>query len=203
MPPGLEWIADFMAANPSPEDTEEGKFYMVPCIEWRDWDIKKRFGADGIVPLIGTVHEDRDIIGFKPWHIHVDTRFLLLTLKNRYNSDPALALGAPVCLTGDMWGQEVFWNKPIPLLHNAKLLMRRKKCVRSQPAAWPSWKFTDPLEDAYANHCAANGTCPHRGLPLSGGREMGNGVRQCSGHGLCWGADGRMVRRQELVKAAP
>jgi hypothetical protein len=203
MPPGLKWIADFMAANPLPENTEEGKFYIVPCIEWHDKWIKRNFGNSGIAPLIGTVHEDRDIIGFKPWHIHVDTRFLRLK-KDGYNLDPVKALGAPVCLTSGMFGQEEYWDTLIPMLLDAKVSMRRRRCVRSQPEGWPSdWRFIDPLEKAYATHCAVNGTCPHRGLPLSGGRDMGNGVRQCFAHGLCWRPDGRMVRRQELVEVVP
>lgn len=62
-----------------------------------------------------------------------------------------------------------------------------------------NWLLT--LEDTYANANAVCGVCPHRQIPLSAGKDMGNGIRQCPGHGLCWDRNGRMVRTAEEAPA--
>ena len=85
IPADLERFADFMAAHSSPEGCVTGRFYKVPCISHpylkyicRNWG--------NLAPLIGTLHQDIEHIGFDPWHIHLDTRFLTLS-KSRYQSE--------------------------------------------------------------------------------------------------------------------
>ncbi|MEY3462448.1 MAG: hypothetical protein RLZZ468_226 [Cyanobacteriota bacterium] len=199
MPPALRRFDEFLAANPSPTDVVAGRFYWVPCATHPDgkrWPDFRHEGGGVIahVPLIGTVHEDRDIVGFTPWHIHVDTRFITIP-SHQYPGDQesadATALARPLSLTA-------YWD-PDKTLHwaAAVLSLRRIRARRSEPPEWSSRlvRWIPALEDAYADASAACGVCPHRQIPLSAGRDMGNGVRQCPGHGLCWDGEGRLVRR--------
>jgi hypothetical protein len=102
-------------------------------------------------------------------------------------------LAAPLCLEEqDFPGDPLTPSKWI----DADLSLRRLMARRREPAEWPGRPFQQDLEDAYAHTSAACGTCPHREIPLSAGRYMGNGVRQCAGHGLCWDREGRMVRQE-------
>jgi hypothetical protein len=186
MPPALQRFADFLAANPSPTEVVAGKYYMVPCAimpPGRTWEGLKR------VPLLGTVHEDRDVIKFKAWHIHVDTRFLPGHLGENY-----MLLARPLSLTSDWF----FEDEILDLSAKAELNVRRFRAVRSEPPELPPgiapWR--PALEDLYADASAACGVCPHRQIPLTAGRQMGDGVRQCPGHGLCWDREGRLVRQE-------
>jgi len=186
MPLALRRFADFLAANPSPTEVVAGKSYAVPCALMPPnctWQGLKR------VPLLGTVHEDRDVIGFRAWHIHVDTRFLK---DHRYCN--YLLLARPLSLTAN-WPHDLDSLDP---LADAELAVRRCLARRSEPPEWPPgvarWKSV--LEDLYADASAACGVCPHRQIPLTAGRQMGDGVRQCPGHGLCWDREGRLVRQE-------
>ena len=191
MPSELRRFVDFLAANPSPVDVVEGKFYMVPCVAQPKNAMPNDHPA--YVPLIGTVHEDRDVIGFDPWHVHVDTRFI--TYKRHYLA--YRNLGYPVSLTNHPWLTEKWPEEELNPWAYSELSVRRFKARRSAPPWMPPnvARWQRDLEDAYAGASAACGVCPHRQLPLAAGRDVGNGVRQCSGHGLCWNRDGRMVRQ--------
>lgn len=198
MPPALRRFAEFLSANPSPTDVVAGRFYWVPCATHPMWLWPDRRARIKHVPLVGTVHEDRDIIGFNPWHIHVDTRFIPICEHEHPDSQELAdntALGLPLSLT-------MHWD-PDQTLHwaNAVLSLRRLKARRSEPPGWSSRlaRWIPALEDAYADASAACGVCPHRQIPLSAGRDMGNGVRQCPGHGLCWDREGRLVRREVVA----
>jgi len=207
MPPELQRYVDFLAANPSPTNVVAGKYYMVPCANYT---------ADSChplwVPLLGTVHEDKEAIGFKAWHVHTDTRFL--RLKQRDNpidqqQENNIALSRPLSLTDPYC---LIYEREMPVsVAYAPLEMRKKQARRTQSLEWKldktaywrngkNWLLV--LEDTYANANAACGVCPHRQIPLSAGRDMGNGVRQCPGHGLCWDRDGRMVRTADEAPAS-
>jgi hypothetical protein len=186
MPPALQRFADLLAANPSPTEVVAGKYYKVPCAitpAGHTWTGLKR------VPLLGTVHEDRDVIDFQAWHIHVDTRFLPGHLDGNY-----MLFARPLSLTST-WP----YNRDIlDPLADSELAVRRFRAFRSEPPEWPPgiapWK--PALEDLYADASASCGVCPHRQVPLTAGRQMGDGVRQCPGHGLCWDRAGRLVRQE-------
>ena len=201
MPPALRRFAEFLAAHPSPTDVVAGRFYWVPCAthphgkKWRNKWLH--------IPLLGTVHEDRDIINFKPWHIHIDTRFLTIpqaeddTEQQRINLQ---ALATPLSLTDEAFGRAdhvAFWGHS---WDNSFLSLRRLKARRAESLEWdvkPFWLWD--LEEAYRDASAACGVCPHRQIPLSAGRGKGKGVRQCPGHGLCWDREGRLVRREVVA----
>ena len=107
--------------------------------------------------------------------------------------DDQRLLGQPLCLSArenDYIHGDVIPSK----WANANLSLRKLRARRSEPTEWPERRFQSELEDAYADTSAACGICPHQRIPLSAGRDMGNGVRQCPGHGLCWDREGRMVR---------
>jgi hypothetical protein len=195
MPPALRRFAEFLAANPSPAEVVEGRLYWLPCatLKGERW----RHGTCKHVPLLGTVHEDGNIIGFQPWHIHVDTRFLTITHSLFFDTrirDDQRILSAPLCL-----GESIPFDGDTDYLIPSRWIksvlgLRKLMARRSEPAEWPERHFQRELEDAYADTSAACGICPHKQIPLSAGRDMGNGVRQCPGHGLCWDREGRMVR---------
>jgi hypothetical protein len=205
MPPALRRFAEFLAANPSPAEVVEGQFYRVPCatLEGERW----RHGKCKHIPLLGTVHEDLDLIGFPYWHVHVDTRFLAIGNSLHFVSQNSIQtirgdqrlLGQPLCLSARENGihGDVITSK----WAEADLSLRKLKARRSEPGEWPSRCFQRELEDAYADTSAACGICPHQRIPLSAGRDMGNGVRQCAGHGLCWDHEGRMAREGVTAQA--
>ena len=193
----LQRFADFMAASPSPENCVAGRFYLVPCIshprlldkynsQWAEW-----------IPLIGSLHEDSEHIGFHPWHIHVDTRFITISaagaselFRERNESD---ALARPVSISSpETWNSSHYAD----LQKNALLQMKRKRCRRADPPAWLSAaQWMGSLQAAYAGSRVTNGLCPHRGIPVACGRELSPGVRQCPGHGLTWNKAGCMVEQ--------
>jgi len=196
MPPALRRFVEFLAANPSPVDVVAGRFYWVPCAthpRGRKWPDTTGISGIAHVPLIGTVHEDREIIRFHSWHIHVDARFITIP-EHRYldgqEAADTTALGRPLSLTSP-------WDSDEPL-HWAEVMLslRRLRARRSEPPEWSDRlaRWIPALEDAYADASAACGVCPHRQIPLSAGRDMGDGVRQCPGHGLCWDREGRLRR---------
>lgn len=194
-PTNLQRFADFMAANPSPENCVAGRFYLVPCISYPGLQTQYETQWAEWIPLIGSLHEDSEHIGFTPWHIHVDTRFLTISafgaseLFRERNELHALA--RPVSISVPQgWSNSHY----AALQENALLEMKRKRCRRSDPPAWPSnAQWMGSLQAAYAGSRVTNGLCPHRGIPVACGKELSPGVRQCPGHGLAWDEAGCMV----------
>jgi hypothetical protein len=194
IPANLKRFADFMAAHSSPEGCVAGRRYMVPCIShpklkdncfnWGKW-----------IPLIGSLHQDIEHVGFEPWHIHVDNRFLTLS-ENGYFSE-SRALGQVVTLSGPSEWKGLYGELYLDISSNAALELRRLQCRRPVPPVFPEIKWAGALQRAHAGCRIVDGLCPHRGIPIACGRHVGPGVRQCPGHGLAWGDDGRNVRMVE------
>ena len=178
------WI-EFMSATPSPTDVAVGQVYPVPCatttIKWRD--------ITHIVPLVGVPHEDRAIVGFHPWHVHIDVRFLsidewmalqlissIIPLSRGDNDDPTI------------WVDSTLGIVPLPA------------CRQAAPE-WPAHEapFQEAMEAAHQHCQPVQNRCPHRGIDLRCGRRVADGGRQCPGHGLWWAADGSLVRRAGTV----
>ena len=186
-PTGYEHIRKFLEINQSPVSCVAGKMYKVPCIRhellgprWKGW-----------IPLVGNIHEDADVIGFDPWHVHADWRFL----------PPALdELSRVVTLSPGTL--RLHWSKIYHLIRvNADLEVRRKMCRRAEPPTWPEQSsFRGKLEDAYSGCRLIGGhICPHRGINVACGNELRPGLRQCPGHGLAWNQDGTL-HRLEVAK---
>jgi hypothetical protein len=174
-----------------------GRFYRVPCIShpklkggrpsWKDW-----------IPLIGPLHEDQEHVGFSPWHIHVDTRFLTLPPEGFY--EESRALGGPVCLSGHSAWNGCWDGLFLDIASNALLELRRLQCRRPVPPVFPEASWAGALQKAHAGCRIVDGLCPHRGIQIACGRHLAPGVRQCPGHGLAWDEDGRQVG---MVRPAP
>jgi hypothetical protein len=193
-PANLQRFADFMAAHSSPEGCIAGRRYMVPCISHSKLSCKL-FGWGNWIPLIGPLHEDQEHIGFRPWHIHVDTRFITLNSKDCCSESRALA--HPVSFSdGGTWNgaQDDLY---LDIASNAVLDLRWLQCRRPVPPVFPQARWAKGLQKAHAGCRIVDGLCPHRGIPIACGRHVAPGVRQCPGHGLAWDDDGRQVQLVE------
>jgi hypothetical protein len=195
IPADLQRFADFMATHSSPESCIAGRRYMVPCISHPRLS-RKLLGWGKWIPLIGPLHEDQEHVGFKPWHIHVDTRFI--TLNSQDFCSESRALAQPVCFSdGGTW-VGAHDDLYLDIASNAVLELRRLQCRRPVPPVFPKTRWAKGLQKAYAGCRIVDGLCPHRGIPISCGRYVAPGVRQCPGHGLGWDDDGRQVRLLDL-----
>jgi hypothetical protein len=195
-PTGHERFSAFLAANPSPRDCIPGKMYSVPCISHPDVSRFSKWskGWGAYVPLIGAFHEDAAVVGFDPWHIHVDQRFITYP-PDLDAMQQASLLGAVVTLS--TWAHDPLDESP-PTDHYAKLrseavlVVRRMMCRRAEPPQFPEAKWREALEKAYSDCKLIDGRCPHRGIDIACGRQLRPGVRQCPGHGLAWNDDGTL-----------
>jgi hypothetical protein len=165
---------------PRIEDVEApvvGKWYMVPCVQvkipsYAGWKQGEYF------PIIGELHEDREVIGFNEEHVHPDFRFVrpsfirYRTSPSRYPYRKAANIFAVVISK-----QNFYESEP-----------RRFRCHQSHPlfprlAAWQK-----QLEAKYAKTSARCMACPHRGISLKGA-PVENGAYVCPGHGLAWNTE--------------
>jgi hypothetical protein len=194
IPTNLQRFADFMAAHSSPEGCIAGRRYMVPCISHPRLR-RKLFGWGNWIPLIGSLHEDQEHVGFNPFHIHVDTRFITID----FYAEPR-ALAQPVSLSDGGRSNGVHDDHYLEIASNAALELRRLQCRRPVPPVFPQAKWAGKLQKAHAGCRVVDGLCPHRGIPIACGRYLAPGVRQCPGHGLAWDGDGRQV---QLVEPGP
>lgn len=186
IPADMKRFADFMAANPSPVNCVANRYYNLPCINLSVKSSTHSFWGKW-VPLIGPPHQDKEIVNFPYWHIHVDTRFL--TLNNLCES--AYAAGAPVCFGGPSPNLDKIYED---IVNNSALQVKRLQCRRAEPLAFPSAPWRKELQQAYADSRAVDGVCPHRGIPITCGHQLALGVRQCPGHGLAWAEDGHQCQ---------
>ena len=200
IPTNLQRFADFMATHPSPEGCVTGRFYRVPCISHPTLK-NSRFNWGKWIPLIGTLHQDIEHIGFDQWHIHVDTRFLTITISPYKYWPESSALGRVLSLSGHSAHQRFYDKNYLDIASNAVLELRRMQCRRPVPPVFPEASWTSALEKAHVGCRIVDGLCPHRGVPLACGRHVAPGVRQCPGHGLAWDEDGRQVRMVKPVSA--
>lgn len=163
---------------------EVGKFYKVPCVRgaWgsetyiRDW------------PVMGSLHEDGEIIKFPHQHYHIDWRFVQARIIGVDD-------GLDVLRRGRTFLEHQY---AIPLITWARLnpdglpppVMRRRKCQRAHhlPFERPAITWMPKLEAAHAT-CKLTGlVCPHRGYDLSHEPVADDGTITCPMHGLRWNA---------------
>lgn len=190
IPKELEEIAAFAREHQPPAQVEVGKMYRVPCLTSPRFR-RRSLNWTGTVPLLGTVHEDSDLVGFKPWHVHVDWRFVKPTRDkrlvngekhdgNQYNLANVLSLSFGPLLYPDTDKDCTFWN-------DVTCEIKLKLCRFTTPYPWitaDDVPFRARLQQHFQHCDATGGLCPHRGLPLSYARNMGNGRLQCPLHGL-------------------
>lgn len=138
-----------------------GTAYLVPCVTHRIFD------RDGLFPVMGIKHEDREHIGFVHDHYHPDWRFMpgwawaeaLRPKGALYGAQRAF--GWPLCSTDPISGG---------ILPFGEIQYRRRLCKRVVPvntvfAEQPGGK---KLHQAWAGTDARRG--PHR-LDLSASRD--------------------------------
>jgi Rieske [2Fe-2S] domain len=190
IPKELEEIAAFAREHQPPAQVEAGKMYQVPCLTSPRFR-RRSLNWTGTVPLLGTVHEDSDLVGFKPWHVHVDWRFVKPTKDkrfvngeshdgNQYNLANVLTLSYEPLVYSSQDQDFTFWN-------DVTCEIKLKLCRFTTPYPWitpDDVPFRAKLQQHFQHCDATGGLCPHRGLPLSYARNMGNGRLQCPLHGL-------------------
>lgn len=161
-----------------------GRFYMVPCVFCV---------LDGLVPIIGPLHEDKEYIGVADRHWHYDFRFIA----NLPCHDESTNFGR-ACFEERTDGSKNVVNV------NSAVAIHRRKCFRVMPEYKTTYvngtirtpvPFLFDLERAYADTKMNTDTmiCPHRGIPLKG-QPIRDGCVLCCGHGLQWN-----VKTGELV----
>lgn len=160
---------------------EIGKFYQVPCV-LGTWESRRTYW-----PVLGSLHEDGEIIQF-PWkHYHIDWRFVTDRL-----------LGADMAYSfafGLHRGQHVY-AKPLmigPRINTDGLgrpSLRRRKCHREHALPFDVKKvaWLPKLEKAHAACKLAGKVCPHRGYDLTHEPVDAQGFVTCPLHGLRWNA---------------
>lgn len=176
---------------------EVGRFYMVPCARamarnamgrWVPMQNHRlaRTASGGWLPVIGEVHEDREVIGFEPDHIHIDVRFVSLG-----PADPVEAMARP--LTG-----LDFWSVQAQVRRTRFEFSRRRMLCKRPGQLFPKAPWLPKLEQAHVGcRLSADGLCPHRGIPVAAGHQLPDGSMVCPGHGLRWGQDGLLLRRRK------
>lgn len=154
---------------------ELGKYYRVPSVMVNDW-----WGFVGWMPVIGPMHEDAEIVNF-PWqHFHIDWRFAPTLLWDRFENRRAP-------------GGHFAWPIQHPNNDGTQCIVagpepRRMKYKRDPgmfPQAQVGWQKL--LAEKFACAKLVNGTCPHRGIPVSAMHREGD-ILTCPGHGLKWHA---------------
>lgn len=160
-----------------------GQTYLVPTINYRFGDDKKHRNY----PIMGTLHEDAEHIGF-PWmHYHMDWRFAPQSAiryakrRGHWFAGEQAVFGIPL------------QNRDYP---HGDVTYRRLKCRRAppintifskpKPSGYPS--NGQLLHRAWFGKPAARGPhgliCPHRGTVLGSALVETDGSITCPLHGL-------------------
>ena len=153
-----------------------GKFYSVPCVH------AKIHGRLRWWPLLTTIHNDMETIGFAPDHAHVDARFLtkadLAWFCNSYRG------------ISNVFATLVCFDERSNASPDARVIIHKKKeCKRAMPdypMHAPKWRA--PLETKHQHCKLKNMICPHRGTDLSH-MPVVNGIVICPAHGLQFRVD--------------
>jgi hypothetical protein len=152
-----------------------GEFYRVPAVLVREW-----WGFKGWLPVMGPMHEDSEFVNF-PWqHFHIDWRFAPTRVWNANRDWPLEGshFGSPIQCP-DKRGDRVIVQGPE---------LRRMKYKRD-PGRYPIGRarWLQAMQKRFACSKLINGTCPHRGIPVSAMHQDGD-ILTCPAHGLQWNA---------------
>lgn len=153
---------------------EIGKFYSVPTV----------YGLFGIKfdnwPVLGPMHDDKEIIGFPYVHYHYDFRFFNPTqwaFALRWTNDRPHAM-------------IMSYVPDKPDTKPGVIIFRRRKYQREYPQFPVELKtkknWMGRLEDKYRDATMENWTCPHKGASLRGLPIDEAGCVTCPLHGLRW-----------------
>lgn len=172
-----------MKIEPAFEETLEiGKIYLVPTV----------YGPMGLRmdywPVLGPMHEDKEVIGFPLSHYHYDFRF--------FNSDQ-WAYALRYTRGGALHGAVMCHNLNYPEAKPGPITFRRRKCQRKYPE-FPFGKaergWLPELREKYQASIMKDLTCPHKGASLRGLPIDEAGCITCPLHGLKWNVEsGKLV----------
>lgn len=176
---------DELTAPPEP-----GRFYLVPMIE-HPW----RWGRARWWPVLGPMHEDRQWIGFKPQHYHVDVRFFNTTqwrLLGRGGDElrDQKAAGWPISIyESPRWGVPPVWRPArcereragFALPGAQRFLAKTGKSFPRLLAVFAGSRLRRDADGIWV--------CPHKGLALGSCPVEPDGTIICPLHGLRWHAD--------------
>lgn len=182
-------------------DVVVGCYYMVPTIRRSD-KLEETPQHPRVVPVLGTLHEDVEVIGFKDRHWHPDRRFISQEwLDYAWNHWGNIFTPCPTHTysPGRLRVPESDW----PLwFDNGPRKMKCKRLVDS--ASFPVVTWHKQLETKYKDNRLRNMICPHRGISCVGVKAEADGGVVCPGHGLKWNpATGELMSRTGLDLRQP
>ena len=188
---------------------EVGKYYEVPIAygRWGNW--APRWWVVNDSPL----HEDVKFLGFQPWHLHVDARFLPKRYRDNENGVdvtfrwPLQWFFMPGSLHEELIRYDTFVGSMTAdgralsieeLRERIKLCTKRsrRKCLQEAPR-WPrelahggaargsshSPERWQALHAEFDGRDAPGGICPHKGANLIGYPPDPDGLTTCPLHG--------------------
>lgn len=167
-----------MKIEPVFEETLQiGKFYSVPTV----------YGLFGykydVWPVLGPMHDDKEVIGFPYVHYHYDFRF--------FNSEQ---WAWAVRYSNNIPGGEVMSDNPtFPDTKPGPVIFSRRKYQRAYPK-FPlpingKWFWLPALQEKYKDAIMKDLTCPHKGASLRGLPVDKAGCVTCPLHGLKWNVE--------------
>ena len=185
--------------TPTVRNMHQGRYYDVPHLR-AIWN----FQGPKWWPVLGTTHDDTQILKFERPHRHVDFRFLRKTDRGMLYS-PGTPIHPAFIIPIIMVAPDLPWYRdpysPLDQIPLSKLpladlpvttyfrTMRRRF---NQP--WPRhpgqiFPWMSDLEQAYNQaRLSETGFCPHQGTDLSGYTPDQAGIIECPLHGLRWDA---------------
>lgn len=160
-----------------------GQFYLVPTVVGIYFDLTPRPW-----PVLLPFHDDKEILGFAPWHYHPDPRFIPETVWRSLDfTNKWYGRSANECIAGSpLQTHERLNPEGLP-----RPVERRRKCIRHMPdRSWMSRvHFAKKLQAAYRDASLAPGmVCPHKGVCLKS-MPIVDGVVTCPAHGLQWNVE--------------
>lgn len=189
-------------AIPNIEDVNEveiGRYYMVPTITRRKGCLDVGVHPK-IVPIIGPLHEDAALVGFKDRHWHPDRRFVTASFFEIYGRNNHWGMVYTPCPSHkNPWGKPVVPEQEWPLWIESG--HKRMKCKRLTDRFGLDSRYEIPpwlvkMEREYKEATLRGMICPHRGISCVGVKPEADGSVVCPGHGLAWNPKtGELVSR--------
>jgi hypothetical protein len=179
-----------MTDTNAPPIYEQGKLYLVPCVQVLSKTGVQGFGQGEWVPVLDSLHRDPDI-NFPPLHYHYDWRFV----------SPKKDIRISAVLNIWYGSREKKPLSPEDQLVSLETTLKRRKCYEPD-FVFPS-NLCKKLEPLHASVTMIDRICPHRGVSLKNCPARYDGSIVCPAHGLAWDADTGKLRsrlsRQEAV----
>lgn len=167
-----------------------GRHYLVPCI---------LYARTLWFPILGSLHEDKEILDFDSPHYHFDFRFVGKRQLNHWRCRYSMGHSDDVVLQSSMIRVQTAVDTVANPIKRLRLACRRQmpefpmRVLRLGGFIYNTMQ--QKLERAFRDKRMTCATCPHRGFKLDQLPQK-NGVVVCPGHGLAWNMQtGEMVSR--------